>query len=376
MVPEEAVRLIGQPIDWDSPTAPALAEKYRRAFLHKVEAQPGFLDTITFRDAGIKYLAEHHQAGHVNDETYARMLLDLDNDWVSPLHAYQGREITSHILRELHFKPMKAKGLARKTVDRYTLPVKWTCAYLTRDTILSPNPYFDINPKLDKPKPISRIVPVFEEGDRDRFFEFARTHSEGKWNLLLLIDYFVGARRNEILGLFVNRIDPKAGTILFDQQLTQDGKGFKDGLKNMPRRISYIEEGDLREHFVPAWRQHIQLLHENGLEVFGDVPLFPSKGVGCRDFGYTTSGVNKVFIALREYLGPRFCGGKDVRKFSTHALRHNITTQVLDRSPEQIKFLAATVGYTEETATKVYKQQMALRADEIARGLSKIREAL
>lgn len=216
-------------------------------------------------------------------------------------------------------------GLSVKTVNRKKSSLKAYFRYLQKEGIIVSNPVARLNlahtaqtlPRAIPQKPLEQAL--------DQQFEFnaASTNNdfESKRNqLIILLLYGAGIRREELINLQVKDFDSEKGL------LKVFGKRKKERLVPVPEKVAQL---------LTEW---IETLAPNGLAT----PLFmTSKGV--KIYPMLVHRVVHDFLTLV----------KEAESKSPHAFRHSFATHLLNQGAD-LNAVKELLGHSSLAATQVY----------------------
>lgn len=233
---------------------------------------------------------------------------------------FEFTDITGKIVREWAVIKM-SEGMNAATVRRKLSALRTLFKYLMREGVVENDPTeIVISPKMGKKLPV--FVPDYQMDELLDSEALEGGFAEQRDRLVLLMAYYTGMRRSELVGLKVGDVDFSGKNIVVT------GKG------NKQRLIPLADE--LIENIVPYLKLRGELV--NGRH---DVFFVTDKGAPAYD--------KFIYRLVVRWLGKV----TSLSKRSPHVLRHTFATQLLNNGA-CIEAIRELLGHSDLTATQVY----------------------
>lgn len=271
----------------------------------------GFLNYISTE----KRYSKHTENAYSNDLNQFLLFLAESYHVDSPVAA------SSQMIRSWVIDLMEKENGSR-SVNRKLSTLKSFYRYLIREGALTENPMT----KVSAPKVKTRL-PSFVDKDAmsallsDEMFEddFAGHRDR----LILMLLYYTGMRRSELIGLSRNSFD------LYNKSLKVLGKGNKERIIPINDELSTL----LQRYLTKRDEQEFQNSDKNLLVTNNGKALYP----------------NFVYRAVRDHLAKVSTSEKQ----SPHVLRHTFATHMLNNGAD-LNSIKEILGHANLSATQIY----------------------
>lgn len=229
-------------------------------------------------------------------------------------------DITSKIVREWVIIKM-SEGMNATTVRRKLSALRTLFKFLVRERKIGEDPSeIVVLPKTGKKLPV--FVPDYQMDELLDSEELEGGFPELRDRLVLLMAYYTGMRRSELVGLRVGDVD------LGSQSLVITGKGNKQRL--VPLADELTED---MKHYLELRLEHVKGEH--------DVFFITDKGTPVYD--------KFIYRLVVKWLGKV----TTLSKRSPHVLRHTFATQLLNNGA-CIEAIRELLGHSDLSATQIY----------------------
>lgn len=229
-------------------------------------------------------------------------------------------DITSKIVREWVIIKM-SEGMNATTVRRKLSALRTLFKFLVREGKIGEDPSeIVVLPKTGKKLPV--FVPDYQMDELLDSEELEGGFPELRDRLVLLMAYYTGMRRSELVGLRVGDVD------LGSQSLVITGKGNKQRL--VPLADELTED---MKHYLELRLEHVKGEH--------DVFFITDKGTPVYD--------KFIYRLVVKWLGKV----TTLSKRSPHVLRHTFATQLLNNGA-CIEAIRELLGHSDLSATQIY----------------------
>ncbi len=262
-----------------------------------------------------KGYSDHTAAAYHNDLT--QFLIYLAGDTISSWQDVGRAHVLNYILY------LKERGYVSSTVARKIAAVKSFFHFLVADGVLQEDPSAAVDsPPVDKhlPHPLSpeEIARLLAEPAK------SNTPKASRDRALLELMYATGMRASEVIGLEVDAVDLKAGTVRCL------GKGNKERILPLHERVR------------AALRAYLEDSRAMLLQGRDATALF----INHRGQPLTRQG---LWLLIKEYAA---AAGIE-RKVTPHTLRHSFATHMLDGGAG-LREVQQLLGHANISSTQVY----------------------
>jgi len=230
-------------------------------------------------------------------------------------------EVKSQMIRSWVIELMDHNTSSR-SVNRKLSTLKSYYKYLRREGLLKENPML----KVSVPKVKSRLPSYMEQEDMKALFSdkmFDINFVGVRNRLILMLLYYTGMRRGELIGLQLSSFDP------FNRTLKVLGKGNKERIIPINKElISLIEEYlNIMKKEKIALKSDTLIVTDNGNQ------LYP----------------NFVYRVVKDHLSKV----STAQKRSPHVLRHTFATHMLNNGAD-LNAIKEILGHANLSATQIY----------------------
>jgi len=228
---------------------------------------------------------------------------------------------TSQMVRSWVIELMNNNTTAR-SINRKLSTLKSYFKFLLREGVIVDNPM----KKVSAPKMESRLPSYMEKDDMDLLLDperFENNFSGMRNRLMIMLLYYTGMRRSELIGLTLSSFD------VHNNNLKVLGKGNKERIIPINNELSEI----LAFYLVERNNRHSNTLNKELLLTDSGKMLYP----------------NFVYRIVKNHLAKV----STAEKRSPHVLRHTFATHLLNNGAD-LNAIKEILGHANLSATQIY----------------------